>query len=67
MRILFVALVLANGLYFAWSQGALAGFGLLPASYGERGPQRLSQQVRPNALQLRPGAPSSSPSPQSAR
>ncbi|SFM30949.1 sporulation protein [Variovorax sp. OV329] len=66
MRILLLALVLANGLYFAWSQGALAVFGLLPASHSEREPQRLAQQVRPNALQVKPGA-SSSASPQSAR
>ena len=66
MRILLIALVLANGLYFAWSQGGLAVFGLLPASYGEREPQRLAQQVRPNALQIKPAA-ASSPSPQSAR
>jgi len=66
VRILLIALVLANGLYFAWSQGALAVFGLLPASYSEREPQRLAQQVRPNALQIKPAAASSS-SPQSAR
>jgi len=66
VRILLLALILANGLYFAWSQGALAVFGLLPASYTEREPQRLSQQVRPGALQIKPGA-SSSASSQSAR
>ncbi|MGR4868628.1 sporulation protein [Variovorax sp. LARHSF232] len=63
MRILLLALVLANGLYFAWTQGGLAAFGLLPASFSEREPQRLSQQVRPEALQIRPA----SASPQSAR
>jgi hypothetical protein len=61
VRILLLVLVLANGLYFAWSQGALAAFGLLPASYSEREPQRMAQQVRPGALQIRPGASSSSP------
>lgn len=66
MRILLLALLLANGLYFAWTQGALAAFGLLPASYTEREPQRLAQQVRPGALQVRSAA-SSSTSPQSAR
>ena len=65
MRILLLALVLANGLYFAWSQGALAAFGWLPASYSEREPHRMEQQVRPGALQIKPGASSSSP--QSAR
>ncbi|MBS0453009.1 MAG: sporulation protein [Proteobacteria bacterium] len=66
MRILLTALVLANGLYFAWSHGALAAFGWLPASYSEREPQRLENQVRPGALQVKPAA-SSSPAPQSAR
>jgi hypothetical protein len=63
VRILLLALLLANGLYFAWTQGGLAAFGLLPASFSEREPHRLSQQVRPEALQVRP----SSASPQSAR
>ena len=67
MRILLIALLLANGLYFAWSHGALAAFGWLPASYGEREPHRLEQQVRPGALQIKPAASSPSPAPQSAR
>ena len=67
LRILLLVLVLANGLYFAWSQGALAAFGLLPAAFSEREPQRLTQQVRPDALQIRPPASSSSAVPQSAR
>ena len=65
MRILLIALLLANGLYFAWSQGALAAFGWLPASFSEREPHRLDQQVRPGALQIKP--PASSAGPQSAR
>jgi len=66
LRILLVVLVLANGLYFAWTQGALAAFGLLPAAFSEREPQRLAQQVRPGALQITPAA-SSSTAPQSGR
>jgi hypothetical protein len=66
LRILLVALVLVNGLYFAWTQGALAAFGLLPAAFSEREPQRLAQQVRPGALQISP-AISSSTAPQSGR
>lgn len=65
MRILLLALLLANGLFFAWSHGALAAFGWLPASYSEREPHRLEQQVRPGALQIKPAASSSGP--QSAR
>jgi len=64
LRALFLALLLANGLYFAWTQGALAVFGLLPAALGEREPQRVQQQVRPEALLIKPSA---SPAPQSAR
>jgi len=50
LRLIFVLLLLANGLYFAWSQGALAAFGVVPAGFAEREPQRLTQQVRPQAL-----------------
>jgi hypothetical protein len=67
LRILLLLLVLANGLYFAWSQGALAAFGLLPAAFSEREPHRLAQQVRPGALQIKPASSSTSTSPQSAR
>jgi hypothetical protein len=58
LRLLFIVLVLANGVYFAWSQGALAAFGFVPASFAEREPQRLSQQIRPQALVIRSSAAS---------
>lgn len=43
-------LVLGNAGYFAWSQGYLDTLGLQPAE--QREPQRLTQQVRPEALRL---------------
>ena len=42
LRLAVVLLLLANGLYFAWSQGLLQDYGLAPAQQSE--PQRLSQQ-----------------------
>jgi hypothetical protein len=50
LRLLVLLLILANGLYFAWSQGHLAFAGLQPAQVGE--PQRLAQQIKPQALSL---------------
>jgi len=49
MRLFALALLLANGLYFAWSQGLLQPYGLAPAQQNE--PQRLQQQIKPEALQ----------------
>ena len=45
-----LALLLANAGYFAWAQGLLAGYGFAPLTQGE--PQRLTQQIRPEAMQL---------------
>ncbi|OGA98748.1 MAG: hypothetical protein A3E79_05760 [Burkholderiales bacterium RIFCSPHIGHO2_12_FULL_61_11] len=50
LRALVLALLLANLGYFAWTQGLLAAYGFAPASQSE--PQRLSQQIRPEAMQL---------------
>jgi len=62
LRLLLVAVVLANALFFAWSQGALAAFDLVPASFAEREPQRLALQVRPEVIQIKPAAkPQSAP------
>lgn len=56
LRALALALLLANALYFAWGQGLLAAYGLAPARQSE--PERLAQQIRPEALQVvRPAAP----------
>ena len=43
-------LVLANSLYFAWSHGYLAAYGFAPATQSE--PQRLAQQIRPEAMRV---------------
>ena len=56
LRALALALLLANALYFAWGQGLLAAYGLAPARQSE--PERLAQQIRPEAMQLvLPAAP----------
>ncbi len=50
LRLVAIALLLANGLYFAWSQGLLAGFGLAPAQQHE--PERLQGQIEAGTLRL---------------
>lgn len=50
LRLLVLALVLANGAYFAWAQGLLRPYGLAPVQQTE--PQRLTQQLRPEAVTL---------------
>lgn len=56
LRAIALALLLANAAYFAWAQGLLAAYGVAPARQSE--PERLAQQVRPEALQVSPaGAP----------
>ena len=50
LRFIVLALLLINGLYFAWSQGLLQGLGLAPAQQTE--PLRLAQQIKPDTLRL---------------
>ena len=50
LRLAVLVLVLANGLYFAWAQGLLRSWGAAPTQQAE--PQRLDQQIRPEALRL---------------
>lgn len=52
LRVLALVLVLANAGYFAWSQNLLTDYGFAPQAQSE--PQRLTQQLRPEALQLIP-------------
>jgi hypothetical protein len=52
LRVLVLALLLANAAYFSWAQGLLAAYGFVPARQSE--PERLAQQVRPEAMQLIP-------------
>ncbi|QDL52866.1 SPOR domain-containing protein [Rhodoferax aquaticus] len=48
VRLIVLALILANGVYFAWSQGLLRDYGFAPTSQSE--PQRLAQQLHPEML-----------------
>lgn len=50
LRFLVLLLVLANGVYFAWSQRLLQAYGYAPAQQTE--PQRVARQIRPEALQV---------------
>ena len=50
LRLLVLLLILANGVYFAWSEGMLRAYGFAPAQ--QREPQRLEQQVRPDAIRV---------------
>ena len=50
LRILILIALLANAAYWAWGQGALAAFGFAPAVQTE--PQRLAQQIAPQAVRL---------------
>lgn len=50
LRLAVLLLLLANAIYFAWSQGVLAPWGLAPAQQSE--PQRLAQQIKPHAVRI---------------
>ena len=50
LRLVLLALLLANAGMLAWSQGWLASYGLAPVAQAE--PQRLAQQLRPEAMRL---------------
>jgi hypothetical protein len=50
LRFFVLLLLLANGAYFAWSQGYLSSLGFAPAQQSE--PQRLSAQIKPEAIRL---------------
>jgi hypothetical protein len=58
LRALLLLLVLANGLFFAWTRGAFAP-GWPPPSHGEREPGRLAAQLHPElVVVMTPGAAS---------
>lgn len=50
LRLAAILLLLANAAFFAWSQGLLLGVGMGPSPGNE--PQRLSQQILPEALRV---------------
>lgn len=52
LRLIVLLLLLANGLFYAWSQGLLLPWGLGPAQQAE--PQRLQQQIRPESVRVLP-------------
>lgn len=52
LRLLVLVLLVANLAYFAWSRGHLAG--IVPVAADQREPQRLQQQVRPDAIRILP-------------
>lgn len=55
LRVLVLLLVLANAAFWAWTQGWLG----TPPRAGEREPQRLEAQVRPEAVRVLPPAAAS--------
>ena len=50
LRLVLLALLLANAGTLAWTQGWLASYGFAPVVQAE--PQRLEQQLRPEAMRL---------------
>jgi hypothetical protein len=50
MRLIVLVLLLANGAYFAWSQGLMRAYGFAPVQQSE--PHRLENQINPSALRL---------------
>lgn len=50
LRLILIILLLANGLYFAWSQRYLAVLGFAPAQQTE--PARMQAQIKPEAMRL---------------
>lgn len=53
LRLIVLLLLLANATYFAWSQGLLAAVGAAPTQQSE--PQRIAQQIKPQAVRVVPG------------
>jgi hypothetical protein len=50
LRLTLIFLLLANGLYFAWSQNYFALLGFAPATQTE--PARMQAQIKPEAIRL---------------
>ena len=50
LRLFVLVLLLANGLFFAWSHGLLRAYGFAPAPVSE--PQRMAQQIKPESITL---------------
>lgn len=54
LRLIVLLLLLANGGFYAWSQGLLQPWGFAPVQESE--PQRLQQQIHPETLRVIPPA-----------
>jgi len=54
LRLAVLVLILANLGYYSWSNGLLAPWGFAPHTEGE--PERLTQQIAPQSLQIVPPA-----------
>ena len=52
LRLIVLFLLLANGAYYAWSQGLLMPWGVGPVQQSE--PQRMQQQLQPEGVRLLP-------------
>lgn len=50
LRLLVLALIFANGLFYAWSHGLLHAYGFGPVQ--QRETYRIDQQIRPEALRI---------------
>jgi hypothetical protein len=50
LRLIVLLLLLANGAYFSYAHGLLAAWGVAPVQQSE--PQRVAQQIRPEALRI---------------
>ena len=66
LRALVVALLVANGLFFLWSQGWLDGVVGVRAR-GDREPERLAAQVRPESVIVLKSPPTSASTPAASR
>lgn len=66
LRVAVLLLILLNAGYFAWSEGLLRAYGWAPAQ--QREPERLAQQIRPEAIRMltAPALPAALPAPQAA-
>ena len=61
LRALIALLLLANGVFFAWTQGGLDAL-VGVRSTGDREPERLQRQVRPEVIRVLPASAASAAS-----
>ncbi len=61
LRAAVLILLLANAGYYAWTQGLLRSWGLAPQEQSE--PERLANQLNPEALRVLPGKGAKEPPP----